>query len=940
MYRSNPSWVKIILLNFILLATSVVTIGQAPGPNSSAVLNAQTGHARLLTFDAGVLGMPARDRVITALSVATDAVYRYGGQFGASGASNYQVTGNPVTLDSVAGGATAVRYVQILGGVPVYGTQVAVNVRGDGALMMMAGDISSLEASSLNLSPALAADAAGLAARDYVALRYGIDPQSLIVEDGGLWIYDPAVISPGLSAKRAGLVWKVDVSAAGLPIRVVALVDAHSAEVSFAFNTIHASTVHGDWQTARQAGLNFGAGLVGPAPANSVANAVRVPGTADLSTHNANHGTVLPGTFVCDEGTLACTSGADTDADKAHTFANGTYNLYYTLHGRDSLDNAGMQLISTVHFSSAYCNAFWNGTQMAYGDGCSIVHDDVVGHELTHGVTEFTSNLIYAYDSGAINESFSDVWGEFYDLGNGTAEDIPANRWVIGEEISAGGFRDMENPPSKGDPDRVGSPIFWTDARDTGGVHINSGINNKAAYLMADGGTFNGQTITGLGMVKPLHIYYYVQTMLAGPGSTYNDLGVFLAAACDALVGGAAGITAGDCIEVDEVILATEMALPSPHLPDSAEVCSGGQIPQNVFFDNFENSATSAGKWTTSVFEGAGNPWILSSTAVPLSGTASMRVDNTGSSSDSAARFTTGVVVPANAYLHFDHQYLWEYDGWDGAVIQYSTDGGANWTTFQNAEMTGEIYPGLMEFDTDAAFPGDPAFTGDSFGPGSTRVDLSALSGQTALIRFFATSDSAFSAGNPDGWWIDNVRVYTCVTPVTSLLDNGGLESGLASWTLSNATGDKVSCDGAQAFSGTCSLRFKGGVGENSILKQNVDLTGETLTENDVLSLSAYFRGGNPAAKARMYLIVTYVGNPVPAKTKVVVGPNASYTVVSAPDIVLTAETIATIRVKVKHSSTAGKMYMDDAALELTAVRSEGAALPPPALPSGMRGSN
>ncbi|MBK9125344.1 MAG: M4 family metallopeptidase [Chloroflexi bacterium] len=181
----------------------------------------------------------------------------------------------------------------------------------------------------------------------------------------------------------------------------------------------------------------------------------RACSAARTATYDGNNTTTLPGTFVCDESDDPCTvGGADTDADAAHEFAREVYELYEVKHGRDSLDGNGMQLISTVHHRTGYCNAFWNGTQMAYGDGCgtTIVLDDVVGHEPTHGVTEFTSNLVYAYESGAINESFSDIWGELFDLGNGTAEDIPANRWIVGEELVAGGIRNMKNPPLKSDP--------------------------------------------------------------------------------------------------------------------------------------------------------------------------------------------------------------------------------------------------------------------------------------------------------------------------------------------------------------------------------------------------------------------------------------------------------------------------------------------------------
>ena len=145
-----------------------------------------------------------------------------------------------------------------------------------------------------------------------------------------------------------------------------------------------------------------------------------------VKTYTANNGTVLPGTFLCDQSQPNCTNGSNVDADKAHQFALEVYQFYASKHNRNSIDNNGMPIISTVDYNVNYQNAFWNGAQMVYGDGYSLA-DDVVGHELTHGVTQYESNLFYYYQSGAINESFSDVWGELYDQQNGAGTDGPGS---------------------------------------------------------------------------------------------------------------------------------------------------------------------------------------------------------------------------------------------------------------------------------------------------------------------------------------------------------------------------------------------------------------------------------------------------------------------------------------------------------------------------------
>jgi len=259
-------------------------------------------------------------------------------------------------------------------------------------------------------------------------------------------------------------------------------------------------------------------------------------------TYTLNNGTnYSSATQVCNESNPNCTGG-DTDEINAHVYGGDTYDFYWNNHGRDSIDNAGMTIKSYVHYSFGYCNAFWDGSRMTYGDntggsGCFIVVDDVVGHEMTHGVTEFESGLIYSYQSGAINESFSDIWGEWIDLTNGKGNDTPEVSWLIGEDTSIGAIRSMKDPTTFGDPDRMDSPYYYHGSGDNGGVHYNSGVGNKAAYLITDGDTFNGYTVTGIGITKAAEIYYEVQTNILTPSSNYYALYLGLYQACINLIG-------------------------------------------------------------------------------------------------------------------------------------------------------------------------------------------------------------------------------------------------------------------------------------------------------------------------------------------------------------------------------------------------------------------
>ena len=223
-------------------------------------------------------------------------------------------------------------------------------------------------------------------------------------------------------------------------------------------------------------------------------------------------------------------------------YARVTDAYYVATHGRNSLDDAGMTMISTVHYQQHLDNAFWNGEQMVYGDGDGTTTRnysgaiDVVAHELTHGVTEFTSNLIYQDESGALNESFSDIMGtsvEFFAAANGLDPSAGPD-WFLGEDVmlspdEAPGFRNMADPAEDGDPDHYSERQIW--GGDNGGVHTNSGIPNHAYYLLVNGGSnagearghpHSGPVVTGVGLAIAEQIFYLAFTGLPEDATMCN----------------------------------------------------------------------------------------------------------------------------------------------------------------------------------------------------------------------------------------------------------------------------------------------------------------------------------------------------------------------------------------------------------------------------------
>jgi Zn-dependent metalloprotease len=230
----------------------------------------------------------------------------------------------------------------------------------------------------------------------------------------------------------------------------------------------------------------------------------------------------------------------------AHAYSGFTYDYYFKRHGRNGLDDTGLAAINYVHFlpqSEAYNNAFFDSVDvsMNYGDGDGVTYTflsaalDVVAHELTHGVTNFSSGLIYLNESGALNEAFSDVMAAgvewyFEPPGQGRQQ----ADWKLAEDvfIHFGPFiRSYENPGAAGDPDHYSIrclPPLCTEDFDNGGVHINSGIVNQAFYLMVQGGTnrTSGISVRGIGtaqMDRIEAIFYRAFVFYLVPSSTFHD---------------------------------------------------------------------------------------------------------------------------------------------------------------------------------------------------------------------------------------------------------------------------------------------------------------------------------------------------------------------------------------------------------------------------------
>jgi len=247
--------------------------------------------------------------------------------------------------------------------------------------------------------------------------------------------------------------------------------------------------------------------------------AISSPETARRTIYDCRHGRIVSGKLARSEDEPA---SSDKPVNQAFDGFGHTRDFYKQVFNRNSIDDRGMRLNGYVHYGESYQNAFWDGQEMIFGDGDGEIFTDftgaldVIGHELTHGVTEFTANLEYHNQSGALNESISDVFGSLVMqwVNNQSAEQAD---WLIGvgiftPKITGDALRSMKAPGTAYDNDLIGKdpqPDNMSDYQtlpdtaqgDFGGVHINSGIPNKAFYLTAI-------AIGGNAWEAPGHIWY------------------------------------------------------------------------------------------------------------------------------------------------------------------------------------------------------------------------------------------------------------------------------------------------------------------------------------------------------------------------------------------------------------------------------------------------
>jgi Zn-dependent metalloprotease len=854
---------------------------------------------------------------------------RFGGLLGITGDAQAQLVRTSSFTDGY--GATHISYRQVYRGVPVFGGTLRAHLDKDDDLTAVNGTF--VPDLTLGVTPRLsqsqAADRAIAAIvadppRDREGRRARVSAGSLRVASTRLYVYRTGLVrgAPGTSQ----LVYQVEVTN-GRNVRDFVFVNAHGGKIVNRYSAVH-DALH------------------------------RVLYEMSAATPPIwEEGDPFPGTLNQDQQNIV-------------DFSGDSYYHFFNAFGRDSYDGAGAFMRSVNNDPTIQCpNANWNGTTTNYCNG--VTADDVVAHEWGHAYTEFTHNLIYQWQPGALNESYSDIWGETVDMINGKGTDTPGGvrsdgacsqhtapvprlfinspasiagecaaapaqfgppltetgvtgdvvlaqdpsdaagpsttdscspltnaaevagnialadrgtcgfavkvknaqnagaiavvignnavgppapmggvdptitipsvmiglvnanmikdalaggetvnvtmrlggattedsyRWLMGEDATAfgGAIRDMWTPTCLSDPGKVTDAEYHCAVTDGGGVHTNSGVPNHGYALLVDGGTYNGQTVNQIGLVKAAHLYWRAQSVYQTETTKFPDHADALEQSCSDLIGqpleglsttptpaGPSGesMTAADCAAVTAMIAAVELRTDpteqcnfQPILAQNPPpLCAEPESPASTFFDDFEDGL---GDWTLTnqgVFAGwPGIDWTQDS-SLPggRAGSAAFAENRNAGNCDLGAGDISGVMrmespaieIPEGNFtprLAFDH-YVATEALWDGGNLKMSVNG-LPYTVVPGAAFTFNPYNGALNTVAQGntnPLAGEPAFTGTDGGEvggtwGQSQVDLSAAGaspGDTVRLRFDFGNDGCTGI---DGWYVDDVHVYVC----------------------------------------------------------------------------------------------------------------------------------------------------------------------------------
>ena len=800
------------------------------------VFNEQTG---TLNF----VGLPANSNVQVLNS--TDGLAALQPYMNGFGLTDVNAELYYVNAHELLDGATVYRYQQVYNGVPVFLGELVVSGNRFGKLNAISGEVSpNLADKQLTTVPVFSSVEATHSALEYTT-KYHPDMVFSVDGEPQLWVYDSSLLLP--YNEPIELVWEVKLLSENHDYFYSILVSATRGGIRFSANlnagqslgnaepsgnSEYASVSPDNPPTPLLAAPNHNL-TIRTYDSNSTSDTQGAGGSALVCT-TAQPGDPTPtltGADSCDGG------GSVTDANAAHFFAVQAANFFDEQFGLNSYDSGGSEIISNVDWCdlcpSASSVAFWDPSisQMIYGDDGFLTTDEHAGRNFIHAVISSANGAGFYnyYESGALYNAYGHVFGEFFDLYNGIdsfgVTETSTNDWKFGEDSTAGIVADFSDPPIFSHPDtmqstdyfRIQGAIYQPDGGNinegqNGGIFINVGVANKAAYLMTNGGSFNGQTVTAIGSTLPdsvllaSRIWFDAQFLLTS-GSDYGQLYEALNTSCTNLVGisipnTGETLTAGDCTQVNNALLAVEMNL-EPELgpdylnysPEADITCTTpGATPVDLFSEGFEGGSPAV--TVVHVTGGAPN-WNLDTFYTHTGNSAYYGVDVTGGT-DHYVTLQSNVTLTGSAaseyYLHFSHAYGFENDNttanfnaFDGAVLEYTTDVGPTptWTDAQGLFDAGQDYHPTQKINSGTnPLNGRDAFVWDSHGYVDSRYDLSSLAGQPVNFAWRMGTNGTVA---DLGWFLDNITIYACTGGVTVTPSNTSSSPGPGNDLFSNA---------------------------------------------------------------------------------------------------------------------------------------------------------
>jgi len=516
-------------------------------------------------------------------------------------------TFKPYKVESDELGYTHTRYQQYYNGYPVEASQVISHLR-EGKITMVNGDyyenFSANTSASLSEASALKSALKKVKAAKYMWENPNMEAHERMATNDPAFTYYPKgelvyvhKKSADYSANNMRLAYKFNVYAEIPLYRANVFVDANTGEILDEQNLICTADVVGSAITKYSGTKTMTCdNASGPFRLRETGRGNGIQ-TYDLG-NGSNYGSATDFTNTSASWT---STGADQAATDAHWGAEMTYDYFMQEHNRNSIDGNGYMLRSYVHYNTNYNNAFWDGQRMTYGDGDGsqftvLTGIDVCGHEIVHGLTSNTANLAYQNESGALNESFSDIFGNSIERwARPTQWD-----WIMGEDItpSGNGIRNMANPGAFGDPDTYGGPAWYTGTGDNGGVHTNSGVGNYWYYLLCQGGAgtndiSNAYNVAGIGIASASEIAFRGLTVYFTSSTNYANARTLTIQAATDLFGNCSQEVASTTNAWYAVGVGAAYNGGVPTAGFAAANTSSCTAPLTVNFTNTSNGATS-----------------------------------------------------------------------------------------------------------------------------------------------------------------------------------------------------------------------------------------------------------------------------------------------------------------------------------------------------------